>query len=129
MLLRAFADWCLDPSMMAFLGSFSDANVERSVVLIENLPLPVETAEQLCTVLDRVELIQHTDIVRPLTTTFMWLLIPLQISTQYAWMFAWLSGGAADAKITIICPATDVHIKKVSISSLSADASISELFL
>lgn len=45
-------------------------------------------------------------------------------ASQYSWLFGWFGNEAlrnADVKINVICPATDVHIRKVRASHTGAN--------
>ena len=42
------------------------------------------------------------------------LMISLMIFCQYTWLFGWFGNTRErDLKINVICPATDVHVRKV----------------
>ncbi|KAF9451823.1 scavenger mRNA decapping enzyme, partial [Macrolepiota fuliginosa MF-IS2] len=82
-----------------FLGSLPDPEGDRDVQVIVRIEKTVLDPGQIPSIfhslsgIERVQLEQSTDI--------------------YTWMFGWLGPGRErDVKINIICPATEVHIRK-----------------
>jgi hypothetical protein len=77
--------------------------------------------------LKKVELEESTDIVRQKIS---WPQSCIICCSQYTWLFGWFGDERdRDVKINIICPATEVHIRKVNYQShlrlLSHDCLIS----
>lgn len=94
-----------------------NGQVKTAIVRIERTALPSFSDGLIAT----AKLVENTDIVSflhtlPLALTYS--LSPFFTRTyffQYAWMLGWLSHSEdrPDIKINVICPATDVHIRKV----------------
>ena len=107
------------------MGSFpapdSTTNRNAAVVRIERAALPLDDAANIFgTGMADIRLIESNDIVR---TSL--LLSPYNLSlslNQYTWLLGWLSPSTTrpDVKINIICPATEVHIRKVLCLSSAA---------
>ena len=85
-----------------------------AVVRIERAPLPLdEAATLLASGIADVRPVGGNDIVRTLLPSP--LLRTFTTSLQYTWLLGWLAPSTTrpDVKINIICPATEVHIRKV----------------
>jgi m7GpppX diphosphatase len=88
----------------------------KAIIRIEKTALAPDQAKSFFSgespLVERVELEESTDIVRipftALNTYDRW-------SIKYTWLFGWLGDERErDVKINVICPATEVHVRKVS---------------
>lgn len=108
---------------IALLGSFPapDAATARNaaVVRIERAALPLDDAASILgSGIADTRLIESNDIVRMSICSS----DTPSLSLQYTWLHGWLSPSTtrSDVKINIICPATEVHIRKVLCLSFAA---------
>ncbi|KAF7370656.1 Scavenger mrna decapping enzyme [Mycena sanguinolenta] len=125
---RARIQFVLEPEKcrLTILGSFPtsflvDSNQESlttdtlpAIIRIEKTAIPVDLAsrifpDQLGGFLSRVKCMENTDIEAQSST-----------SLQYMWLAGWISASSTskqpqgDVKVNIICPATEVHVRKYS---------------
>jgi m7GpppX diphosphatase len=114
----------LDPAThsVALLGTLrpspessdtSDGQAKMAIVRIERTALPHFSDGLIAT----TKLVESTDIVSSSLTSPRGFVPWISCSFyQYAWMLGWLSHSEdrPDVKINVICPATEVHIRKVN---------------
>ncbi|KAI0077616.1 scavenger mRNA decapping enzyme [Panus rudis PR-1116 ss-1] len=83
---------------------------EQAIIRVEKTAITEDAIPTLLSDLSDVQLIENTDI--------------------YSWFFAWLerSPDKPDVKINVICPATEVHIRKYSTQQLFLVRETPELF-
>ena len=86
----------------------------RTIIRIQKTAIAPEHAKILfcggTALLTRVALEESTDIV---CIPFIWF-INRYWRIQYTWLFGWLGENREwDVKINVICPATEVHVRKV----------------
>lgn len=112
---------------LTLLGSFpaedtTDSDRVKAIVRIEKTALHPERASSYFApqsgLIRRVSLEESTDIVStpwsPLPVIF-WNLV------QYTWLYGWLGEERErDVKINVVCPATEVHVRKVCVDYLKA---------
>lgn len=109
---------------MVLLGTLPTDNAAShspAILRIERTPVNSDICKVLPSILQDIKVIERTDIVsltlilfHPLSlTVFMY--VAFSYTYQYSWLLAWLTKheNLPDVKINIVCPATDVHIRKV----------------
>ncbi|EJD05719.1 scavenger mRNA decapping enzyme [Fomitiporia mediterranea MF3/22] len=97
-------------SLLGTLSSNSEGTRSLAILRIERMPLSGDFSKILQDRIEDVKLIESTDI--------------------YSWLLAWFTKrqGVPDAKINIICPATEVHIRKYSTQSIIMVQETPELY-
>lgn len=119
-------------TLLGFLPSTWNASTDtenrrlRAIILIERNAFASEhVASFFNDLVYKAELIGSTDIVRCRYKSSV-SRFDGSLSEQYSWFAAWISSQASeikqpqgDVKINVICPATDVHIRKVRATACS----------
>ncbi|KAL5511752.1 hypothetical protein ACEPAH_4970 [Sanghuangporus vaninii] len=97
-------------SVLGTLSPGSSDSPSQAIVRIERTALSGDFSKLLRDTLENVKLIESTDI--------------------YSWLLAWFTKhhDVPDAKINIICPATEVHIRKYSSQSIIMVRETPELY-
>ena len=101
---------------LTLLGTLpgEDTAPVKAIVRIEKTALNSQRAGSILGedgLIHRVTLEESTDIVCAIRSPFFADIVNPQ---QYTWLFGWLrEDRERDVKINIICPATDVHVRKV----------------
>ena len=114
---------------VTLLGTLpSPVGPSTAIIRIERLPFPSDHTDKIIELLQDIKFIESTDIVRikswchnhkNITHIIPFFFTTFLLEIQYSWLLAWFTKHESlpDAKINIICPATETHIRKVCISS------------